>query len=89
MQCFVYRSTRKAETYVYLGRRDDFGALPAPMRATLEPLQFVLEVTLVPERKLARVDAAQVRAALAERGWFVQHPPVPELGESAPDQPER
>ena len=80
MQCFVYRSARKAETYVYLGKRDDFGALPAPIRATLEPLQFVLELTLAPERRLARVDAAQVRAALAERGWFVQHPPPPPEG---------
>ena len=82
MQCFVYRSSRKAETYVYLARRDEFGALPAPIRTALEPLQFVLELTLAPERKLARVDAALVRAALAERGWFVQHPPTPEQVEA-------
>jgi uncharacterized protein YcgL (UPF0745 family) len=78
MQCFVYRSARKAETYVYVGARDDFSRLPAPIRAALEPLQFVLELTLGPERKLARVDAAEVRAALGERGWYVQHPPEPE-----------
>ena len=84
MQCFVYRSAHKAETYVYLGRHDDCGALPAPIRAALEPLQFVLEVTLAPERRLARVDAGLVREALAERGWFVQHPPVPEAEPSEP-----
>ena len=84
MQCFVYRSARKADTYVYLGRHDDFGALPAPLRAALEPLQFVLEVMLAPERRLARVDAGQVREALAERGWFVQHPPPPHPEPSEP-----
>ena len=82
MQCYVYRSARKAETYLYLGRRDDFVRLPPPIRATLEPFQFVLELTLAPERKLARVDADQVRAALAERGWFIQHPPTPERTEA-------
>ena len=81
MQCYVYRSARKAETYLYLGRRDDFARLPPPIRAALEPFQFVLELTLAPERKLARVDADQVRAALAERGWFVQQPPVPDRAE--------
>ena len=81
MQCYVYRSARKAETFVYLGRRDDFVRLPPAIRAPLEPLQFVLELTLAPERKLARVDADQVRAALTERGWFVQHPPRPDRAE--------
>ena len=82
MQCFVYRSARKAGTYVYLARRDDTAALPEPLRAALEPLQFVLELTLAPERRLARVDVALVRVALAERGWFVQHPPTPDAPEA-------
>jgi uncharacterized protein YcgL (UPF0745 family) len=81
MQCFVYRSARKAESYLYVSRRDDFGAVPAPILAALQPLQFVLELTLAPERRLARVDAAEVRAALAQRGWFVQHPPAPQAPE--------
>jgi uncharacterized protein YcgL (UPF0745 family) len=81
MQCFVYRSARKAETYLYVCRRDDFAPVPAPILAALQPVQFVLELTLEPERRLARVDAAEVRAALEQRGWFVQQPPVPEARE--------
>ena len=81
MECYVYKSLRRADAYLYLRERDAFGLVPAPVRATLEPLEFVLELRLEPGRKLARVDAGQVRAALAERGWFIQHPPVPEATE--------
>ena len=46
-------------------------------RAPLAPLSFVLSVELTPERRLAHVDAQQVRAALSERGFFLQLPPSP------------
>ena len=77
MQAFVYKSQRKPDTYVYLGKREDFEAIPAAVRATLEPFSFVLEVALTPERKLARVDAALVRSNLTEQGFHLQLPPAP------------
>jgi uncharacterized protein len=76
MQAFVYKSQRKADTYVYLAARDDFARLPEPLRAQLGALSFVLEVALTPERKLARQDPAVVRANLAARGFHVQFPPT-------------
>ncbi|HWT15663.1 MAG TPA: YcgL domain-containing protein [Patescibacteria group bacterium] len=75
MQSFVYRSQKRDDTYVYLRERDAFGVLPANIAATLGELQFVLEVALTPERKLAREDAAVVRANLAARGFHIQFPP--------------
>lgn len=78
MHAFVYKSLRKADTYVYFAVRDDFSALPEPVRAQLGGLEFVLEVELTPARRLARVDAAQVREALATRGFFLQIPPPPD-----------
>lgn len=75
MQAFVYKSLRKADTYVYLAARDDFGRLPGPLREELGPLGFVLEVALVPGRRLAREDADAVRANLAGRGFHLQLPP--------------
>lgn len=69
MQAYVYKSQRKADTYVYLAARDDFARLPEPLRAQLGALQFVLEVALTPERRLARQDPAVVRANLAARGY--------------------
>lgn len=77
MQAYVYKSQRKQDTYVYLAKRDDFDVLPPTLATTLAPFAFVLEVELTPERRLARVDAALVRANLAEHGFHLQLPPQP------------
>ena len=77
MQAYVYKSQRKPDTFIYLARRDDFDVLPDPIKSQLGPFTFILEVALTPERRLARVDAAQVREQLAERGFFIQFPPSP------------
>jgi len=79
MQAHVYKSLKKADTYVYLAARDDFTRLPEPLRTQLGPLQFVLEVALDPGRKLAREDVEVVRGNLALRGFHLQFPPTSEL----------
>ncbi|MGO1069964.1 YcgL domain-containing protein [Lysobacter sp. CA199] len=76
MQAYVYKSLRKADTYVYLSARDDFQRLPDLMREQLGSLQFVLEVELTPQRKLARADAEQVRRNLRAHGFHLQFPPA-------------
>lgn len=78
MQAYVYKSQRKADTFVYLATRDDFTVLPEPLRTQLGALAFVLEVALTPERRLAREDAAVVRQNLAARGFHIQFPPPPD-----------
>jgi uncharacterized protein YcgL (UPF0745 family) len=75
MHAYVYKSQRKADTYVYLAAREDFERLPEPLRTQLGPLAFVLDVELTPGRKLAREDAAAVRANLVARGFHLQFPP--------------
>lgn len=72
---YVYKSLRRADTYVYLAARDDFGRLPEPLRTQLGALAFVLDVALTPERRLAREDIDAVRANLAARGFHLQFPP--------------
>jgi len=76
MQAYVYKSQRKQDTYVYLATRDVFDAVPPELLSQLAPLAFVVEVALTAERKLALADAAQVRQALAERGFYLQMPPT-------------
>jgi uncharacterized protein YcgL (UPF0745 family) len=74
MLAYVYKSLKKADTYVYLAGRDDFARLPDPLRTQLGELRFVLEVALTPERRLAQEDPAVVRANLAARGFHLQFP---------------
>ena len=76
MHAYVYKSLKKADTYVYLAAREDFARLPDPLRAQVGQLQFVLEVDLVPGRKLARGDAEAVRGNLVAHGFHLQFPPT-------------
>ena len=85
MQAFVYKSLKKADTYVYLAGRDDFARIPDPLRSQLGGLEFVLEVALTPERRLAREDAAVVRENLAMRGFHLQFPPASDLDPMSDD----
>jgi uncharacterized protein YcgL (UPF0745 family) len=74
MFAYVYKSLKKADTYLYLAKRDDFAGLPAPLRTQLGGLHFVLEVELAPGRKLARENPEVVQANLAARGFHLQFP---------------
>lgn len=75
MHAYVYKSQRKADTFVYLAARDDFERIPESLRTPLGELTFVLEVALTPGRKLARENTETVRQNLASRGFHLQFPP--------------
>ena len=55
MHAYVYKSLKKADTYVYLAARDDFARLPEPVRGQLGALQFVLDVDLARQPDLAQL----------------------------------
>ena len=74
MQAFIYKSLRKPDTYLYLRERDAFGLVPEAVLLPLGGMDFVMELALTPERKLARADAAIVRENLATRGFHLQFP---------------
>lgn len=75
MQCFVYASQRKPNTYVWLHERDGFDVLPEPLTLMLGELRLAMELELDDSRRLPQEDAKEVLANLAERGWHLQIPP--------------
>jgi uncharacterized protein YcgL (UPF0745 family) len=77
-RCWIYRSRRKDELYLYLREPDRFDLVPEPLRRLFGEPVLVMELNLDGDRRLARVDAAQVRQALAAVGFFLQMPPVRE-----------
>ena len=85
MQAYVYKSLRKDDSYVFLAARDDFTRLPEPVRQQLGRLQFVMELVLTPQRKLARAEAAVVMENLATRGFHLQVPPASMLDPMSED----
>ncbi len=79
-RCFIYRSSRKVGAYLYVVSADDFSAVPVALRQRLGRLEFVMELELTSDRKLARADAAQVSAALSDQGYYLQLPPADTTG---------
>jgi hypothetical protein len=73
--CTIYRSSREQELYVYVDRRDGLARLPPELLAQLGRTSEVLTLELTPARKLARANAAEVLARIAEQGYYLQLPP--------------
>jgi len=78
VNCHVYKSLRREDTYVYLARRDDFERLPPAMREVLLPLAFVLALDLHAGRRLARENPLTVIDNLRSQGFHLQWPPAAE-----------
>lgn len=80
MQCAIYKSLRKQDTYLYLAAKDDFSRLPEALLKLIGPPVHVMDLELHPERRLAQEDIAEVLRNLAERGWHLQMPRKDEGG---------
>jgi uncharacterized protein YcgL (UPF0745 family) len=78
MQCFIYKSLKKDYLYLYIAKKDDFSKVPDVLLNSLGRIEFVMDMELFPERKLAREDAGKVIESLKEQGFFVQLPPQKE-----------
>lgn len=76
MKCYVYRSDRKLDTYLYLPVRDDFSQIPDSLLKIFGTPIYALEFDLTSKRKLAQVDAQQVLFTLKNQGYFLQMPPI-------------
>ncbi|MCU7843478.1 MAG: YcgL domain-containing protein [Candidatus Thiodiazotropha sp. (ex Monitilora ramsayi)] len=73
--CWVYRSPRKEEMYLYLPVEDDFSALPDSLLQGFGTPAKVMQLTLSPSRKLAREDVIKVMENLQNQGFHLQMPP--------------
>jgi uncharacterized protein YcgL (UPF0745 family) len=75
LHCWVYRSPRKQEMYLYLAGEDAFDRVPETLLESFGDPILVIELELNPERKLAREDVNTVMSNLDERGFHLQMPP--------------
>ena len=78
MKCEVYRSNRKAGTYLFVADAEDLGNLPDDLKARLEPLEWVMAIDLAERETLAATRPATVIDSIESRGFFLQLPPSEE-----------
>lgn len=75
MICFIYRSSKKSEMYLYTLIKDDFTAIPEQLMNVFGKPEFSMMVNLKQRTKLARADIEKVREQLNEDGYYLQMPP--------------
>jgi len=73
--CTVYGSRREAEMYLYVERSTGLSRVPDELMTRFGEAREVLTLKLHADRKLARVRAGDVLAAIKERGYYLQLPP--------------
>jgi len=81
LPCWIYKSPKKDEMYLYLAREDDFDCVPELLLRRFGEPSLVMELELHEERRLARAKVTEVMRRLREEGYYLQMPPklVPEI----------
>lgn len=80
MECSIYKSIKKSDTYLYVEKKDEFDRIPKPLLDMLGRLEFIMILDLDQRDKLAQVESNQVKDSLREQGYFLQLPPKAYLG---------
>lgn len=76
MKCSVVRSSQKDFTYIYLLAGQDFDDLPVALKKVFGEPEFVMDLELTPDRKLAYEDVNKVMQNLGIHGYHLQMPPT-------------
>ena len=93
MHCDIYKSSKKAEMYLYIARPnypndadviDPLEAVPASLKMAFGRASFVMHLELSAQKKLARVNIDDVLVAFGQQGYFLQLPPDGLISATAP-----
>ena len=75
MICAVYKSLRKAESYLFVEKRNDFERVPEALMAMFGEPQLVMILPIEKRDHLGFADIEKVRSELKEKGFYLQLPP--------------
>jgi len=59
MQCFIYKSLKIEYLYLFINNKGDFSRVPEALFNSFGNMEFVMDLELTPERKLAQEDAGK------------------------------
>lgn len=79
MNCCIYRSRRKAGSYLYINEKNNFSDIPEDLLKMFGKPEFAFEFDLTEDKKLAQSDAKLVLQNLKENGFFLQLPPPEDI----------
>ena len=74
----IFKGQKKEEMYLYVEQKNGLKSVPDDLLATFGQTESVMVLLLTKDKKLARVTASDVLAAIEDQGYFLQMPPPPE-----------
>ncbi len=74
LNCFVYRSLKKDNTYLYVLEKDKFDHIPDSLMNVFGDGEYCFEFEHTASRKLSQEDSKQVFDNLTEQGFHLQLP---------------
>lgn len=75
MLCFIYKSPKREQTYLYVEQQNNFSRVPAELLENFGQPQFTMRLRLDQRERLAAADIQQVITALEKNGFYLQMPP--------------
>ncbi|MBK7300840.1 MAG: YcgL domain-containing protein [Agitococcus sp.] len=76
--CSIYKSSKKDEMYIYVRKSDALSRVPSALLAMFGAPKLFGTLLITSDKKLARAEAQQVLGDIAEKGFYLQMPPVRE-----------
>lgn len=74
LECAVYKSQKKDDTYVFIPTQNPLSELPEALLKMLGQAELVMTLELTPEKKMARGTAEKILKDIKEQGFHLQMP---------------
>lgn len=73
--CEVFKSRKKADTYLIVDKQEGMERVPEALRELLGELNSAMVLLVTPEKPFARTSGEQVLKSIEEQGYYLQLPP--------------
>ncbi|WP_293267984.1 YcgL domain-containing protein [Neptunomonas sp.] len=88
--CTIYKSPLKDEMYLYVDKKDELKKVPEALIQMFGTPSHLMDMPMLPGRKLARVDVEKMLEGIKAQGFYLQMPPPKEdyMLDLYPNRPE-
>ena len=76
--CEVFKSPRKEEMYLYVDKRQGLAEVPEALLERFGKPLSTMTLILTADKRLGRAKAADIMAAIRDKGFYLQMPPAKE-----------
>ena len=69
---YVYKSSKKLRTYLYIEEKDSFGKVPGALLDAFGKPKFMMALMLSKHAKLQKITHEELEKALSEKGYLLR-----------------